>query len=382
MADTQTASLGLTIQTQGGNDNSWGVKANDNFQAIDDKLSATVSKSTTGGTTTLTAEECVAAEIEVTGTLASAAEIDFDGVPGLWFITNGTTGSFDLTVTNGGVDVEIPQGDTLLVFSDGTDFKSAAAIADGSVTLAKLANMAQATVIGRAAAAGTGVPVALTAAQLKTILDLAGSNTGDQTITLTGDVTGSGTSSFAATIAAAAVTLAKMADLAESRIIGRAAGAGTGAPTALTATQATALLDAASDTAKGTIEIAVQSEMEAATDTGRAVVPGRQHYHPGMAKCWAFITYSGGVPTLTASYNITSISDTNTGRCTITIANDFSSADYAFSVTGREGVAGDKGQGAVQAGSQAAGSLVAVYANSAGNYDDPSALSFIGYGDL
>jgi hypothetical protein len=45
------------------------------------------------------------------------------------------------------------------------------------------------------------------------------------------------------TIDAAAVTLAKMADLAQSTIIGRAAGAGTGVPTALTATQATAVLN-------------------------------------------------------------------------------------------------------------------------------------------
>lgn len=41
--------------------------------------------------------------------------------------------------------------------------------------------------------------------------NLSGTNTGDQTITLTGDVTGSGTGSFAATIANDAVTLAKMA---------------------------------------------------------------------------------------------------------------------------------------------------------------------------
>jgi len=41
--------------------------------------------------------------------------------------------------------------------------------------------------------------------------NLSGTNTGDQTITLTGDVTGSGTGSFAATIADDAVTLAKMA---------------------------------------------------------------------------------------------------------------------------------------------------------------------------
>lgn len=44
--------------------------------------------------------------------------------------------------------------------------------------------------------------------------NLSGTNTGDQTITLTGDVTGSGTGSFAATIANNAVTTAKIANSA------------------------------------------------------------------------------------------------------------------------------------------------------------------------
>lgn len=43
-------------------------------------------------------------------------------------------------------------------------------ILDANVTLAKLADLAEARVIGRAAGAGTGVPTALTAAQLITIL--------------------------------------------------------------------------------------------------------------------------------------------------------------------------------------------------------------------
>ena len=50
----------------------------------------------------------------------------------------------------------------------------------------------------------------------------SGTNTGDQTITLTGDVTGSGTGSFAATIAASAVTYAKMQAVSvASRLLGR-----------------------------------------------------------------------------------------------------------------------------------------------------------------
>jgi hypothetical protein len=72
---------------------------------------------------------------------------------------------------------------------------------------------------------------------------ISGTNTGDQTITLTGDVTGSGTGSFAATIATNAVSLAKMAQVATASFLGRTT-AGTGNVEALTAAQATALLNA------------------------------------------------------------------------------------------------------------------------------------------
>lgn len=57
---------------------------------------------------------------------------------------------------------------------------------------------------------GTPLAQKITLADFKTSLGLSGTNTGDQTITLTGDVTGAGTGSFAATIANNAVTTAKI----------------------------------------------------------------------------------------------------------------------------------------------------------------------------
>ncbi len=59
--------------------------------------------------------------------------------------------------------------------------------------------------------------------------NLSGTNTGDQTITLTGDVTGSGTGSFTTTISNDAVTFAKMQNIATDKLIGRDT-AGTGDP--------------------------------------------------------------------------------------------------------------------------------------------------------
>jgi len=69
---------------------------------------------------------------------------------------------------------------------------------------------------------------AVTAAGAISGSNLSGTNTGDQTITLTGDVTGSGTGSFAATIGSQKVTYAKIQNIsATSRVLGRiTAGAG------------------------------------------------------------------------------------------------------------------------------------------------------------
>ena len=97
-----------------------------------------------------------------------------------------------------------------------------------AVTLAKMENRNTQTFIGRNTALA-GVPEELSTATAKTMLNLAGSNTGDQTITLTGDVTGSGTGSFAATIPAGTVTFAKRSNLsAISRLVGRGSAAGVG----------------------------------------------------------------------------------------------------------------------------------------------------------
>lgn len=73
-------------------------------------------------------------------------------------------------------------------------------IDNAAVSLAKMANMATSSLIYRKTA-GSGAPEVNTLATLKTDLGLTGTNSGDQTITLTGQVTGTGTGSFAATVA-------------------------------------------------------------------------------------------------------------------------------------------------------------------------------------
>lgn len=116
-----------------------------------------------------------------------------------------------------------------------------------TVTYAKMQNVSAASrLLGRGSASGAGDVEELT---VGTGLSISGTTLSctvtDTGITqLTGDVTaGPGSGSQAATIANDAVTNAKMANMAQATIKGRASGAGTGDPTDLTGTQATAILD-------------------------------------------------------------------------------------------------------------------------------------------
>jgi len=71
--------------------------------------------------------------------------------------------------------------------------------------------------------------------------NLSGTNTGDQTITLTGDVTGSGTGSFAATISSNAVSNSKLAQMPADTLKGNNTG-GTANAADLTTSQVNTLL--------------------------------------------------------------------------------------------------------------------------------------------
>lgn len=97
-------------------------------------------------------------------------------------------------------------------------------------------------------------------------------------------------------------------------------------------TSFTNIKQAATDSATGVLEIAVQSEMEAASSTTLAVTPGRQRYHPGMAKAWAVVS-NAGTPTLTAGYNVSSVGDVATGITDVNLTEGMSSTAFAVIAT-------------------------------------------------
>jgi hypothetical protein len=72
---------------------------------------------------------------------------------------------------------------------------------------------------------------------------------------------------------------------------------------------------------------ATQADQETASSTTTYVSPGRQQYHPSAAKFWVVYT---STPTLTTSYNVSSISNVGTGLVQVNFTTAFSSADYSI----------------------------------------------------
>lgn len=137
------------------------------------------------------------------------------------------------------------------------------------------------------------------------------------------------------------------------------------------------LKQAASDTVAGLIEIADQTEMEAGSDTARAVSPGRQQFHPSACKAWCFVNVAAGVPTLQASYNITSITDAGAGNLGVTIGTDFSSSNWSPCISSQV----PDFNSCVSFGNVAPGSVNIFHGTPGGGFSDPIQWSFHGFGD-
>lgn len=111
---------------------------------------------------------------------------------------------------------------------------------------------------------------------------------------------------------------------------------------------------------------AAQAALEAETNENTYVPPDLIRHSPGVAKAWANFDQAASV---SASHNVTGVADTATGRWTVTIATDFSSASYvAIANSDSDNGSDNLAPGCV---SLAAGSYVVESVNASGVQDDP-----------
>lgn len=145
--------------------------------------------------------------------------------------SNGVVG-----MTNYGVNIVNALGTIISTLTTDATSVHVWKLPDKDGTLATMADLQ-----GTSTGTNTGDETQASILQKLGATQVTGSNTGDQTITLTGDVTGTGTGAFAATIAPNAVTLAKITQVANGVFLGRAS-AGSGNLETLNATQVKSLL--------------------------------------------------------------------------------------------------------------------------------------------
>lgn len=202
-------------------------------------------------------------------------------------------------------------------------------VQDKAITLAKMNDRAQATLIGRASGAGTGVPQELTPTQARTILNVAdGATANSSDATLLDRANHTGTQA-----------LSTLANINQGEVLGRGIAAGSGAPTAISGS---------SILANAWAGVGAHSVVTTQGTTGSATVV-TAGVNSGLARGASgnlvFATYGAGqvfyntvaggglTPTSLAS----AVRDSKTGRCfTVTAAESAAlstgiSSGYQFS---------------------------------------------------
>lgn len=169
---------------------------------------------------------------------------------------------------------------------------------------------------------------------------------------------------------------ATVAQLQEIGGASLASPAFTGTPTAPTAAEDTNTTQLAT-TAFVLAQAASQAQMEAASSLTQFATAGNTNWHPGVAKCWLKCDAAGSI---SVSHNITSIADTGTGVVTVTIATDFSSANFTPVASASSSGAANKN---ISVSSEiASGTSIVLKAwNKSDAAADPTAYFFAAFGD-
>ena len=131
MPDVTTPTKGLTQPQVGGDNNAWGGLLNTNLSLIDSAIGGMLSLSVSGNTT-LSSTQAQNAGYEFTGTLSGTTTITWPTFYGIAAIQNGTAGGHSITCgMSGGGTVTVLNGETVAIWSDGTNFARLAQVGGG-----------------------------------------------------------------------------------------------------------------------------------------------------------------------------------------------------------------------------------------------------------
>lgn len=427
MASSASTVLRQELMAATENDGTWGPKANINFGILENAAGAGETLTTsTGGTVTLTNvdytnDQAKKRNIRANGTLSSNLIIVVPNAVKTYMVINATSGAYTMTIkTSSGTAIAITQGTACEVHCDGSNVMSyttpMVVTGTGAPSSASGAAASAVSVTPSGNLAATNAQAALS--ELQSDIDnrqpldsdltaiaaltptkgnlMAGNGTNWAAFTVgtngTIPVADSGqTLGVAWATIAAALGLTTRGDIltmgaaAAQRVALGTSGhvvQSNGTDTVFGQLALAAFADGIITYAKlASAATATQAQMETATATDVIVTPGRQHNHPGHPKCWGMVTVSGGTPTLTTSYNMTSITDTGQGDLTATIATDFSSANWACQATFRRTAASSPQTVGVASAGQAAGTVELLAVNFSGTALDPEAWYFVGHGD-
>lgn len=146
MASTFTDLLRLERMTQGEQNNTWGDKTSDNLDKLEEAIAGRKAIALAAADVTLTtnnggdgtSEQAAAMILDCSGVLSANVNIVAPNVSKMYIVKNGTTGAFTVGIkTTAGSALDVPQGETLVVWCDGTNvFSTINSLVSGTVALA------------------------------------------------------------------------------------------------------------------------------------------------------------------------------------------------------------------------------------------------------
>ena len=158
---TYSTSLSITLIPNGTQSGTWGTTTNTNWDLVDQAIAGVDTITMTNANYTLTSTSGVVNEarnmvIVATGSLSATYKIEAPLVPKLYLVENSTTGGQDITIGGAtGSTVTIPNGYSILVYCDGSDFYSGSNATYGDFLVqGNLGTTGNIAVAGAAAVAG------------------------------------------------------------------------------------------------------------------------------------------------------------------------------------------------------------------------------------